>query len=93
MLDDTDCNNRNRHVSIILFMQSLLRILTSSWFRITFLVILLAVYGLKRYLRWRKLVNLVEQIPGPPTHWLLGHANLVLDLDRVKFPYGTYVCK
>lgn len=94
LLEDSDCGQQYRHqVSIFLFLQSFLRILTSSWFRASFVAFLLAFFGLKKYFQWRNVVNLVERIPGPPTHWLLGHANLVLELDRVKFSYGTYVCE
>jgi len=47
-----------------------------------------------RFLRQRaQMVALIDRIPGPPVHpWFpwLGHALLVLDLDRCKFQYGTY---
>lgn len=59
---------------------------------ILFIVTLIVFY----YYRWKRFVNLIDKIPGPPVHpvapWL-GHAILVLDLDRRKFPYGTYVRK
>ena len=56
------------------------------------LLILLAV----AYPYWkarRRMVALIDQIPGPPVvPWVpfLGHALLVLDLDRANFQYGTY---
>ena|SRR6218665_615462 len=41
----------------------------------------------------RRMVRLIDQIPGPPVEpWFpfLGHALLVLHLDRANFQYGTY---
>ena len=50
-----------------------------------------------RFLRQRsQMVALINKIPGPPVDpWFpwLGHAMLVLDLDRCKFEHGTYACK
>ena len=54
-------------------------------------VILLFVVRLLR--KRARMVKLIEQIPGPPVDpWFpwLGHALLVLDLDRFKFQHGTY---
>lgn len=49
-----------------------------------------------RFLRQRaRVVGLINKIPGPPVHpWFpwLGHALLVLDLDRCQFEHGTYAC-
>lgn len=48
------------------------------------------------YIKWCNYAKIINKIPGPPVHpvipWL-GHAGLVLDLDKRKFPFGTYVCK
>lgn len=40
----------------------------------------------------RRVYNLIEKIPGPPCHPIpfLGHAGIVLDLDRTKYKHGTY---
>jgi hypothetical protein len=59
--------------------------------------ILVAVaFAAYHYYQWRKLCSIIDRIPGPPVHpvipWI-GHACIVLDLDRCKFPYGTYVRK
>lgn len=43
----------------------------------------------------RRVYELIEKIPGPPCHPIpfLGHAGIVLDLDRTKFKHGTYACE
>lgn len=44
--------------------------------------------------RW--VVQMINRIPGPPVSPLLpwlGHAIIVLDLDRCKFQHGTYARK
>ncbi|XP_015786017.1 cytochrome P450 4c3 [Tetranychus urticae] len=48
-------------------------------------------FVIRRLIEWRRVCQLMAKIPGPPCHWLLGHAKIVLELDKVKFPYGTYV--
>ncbi|XP_074600599.1 cytochrome P450 4c3-like [Brevipalpus obovatus] len=91
-IEDSDGVQQYRHrASALLFVQGALRILSSTWFRTVLIVTGLIFVLLRKYTKWRRIVNLIEKIPGPPSHWLLGHANLVLDLDKIGFPYGTYV--
>lgn len=71
--------------------------------RIQLILILMATPFLMSYLikfisyliERRRVYNLIELIPGPPCHPIpfLGHAGIVLDLDRTKYKYGTYACK
>lgn len=51
------------------------------------------IYWLLKKTRERiRMWQLIEKIPGPPCHPIpfLGHAGVVLDLDRCKSEYGTY---
>ena len=61
------------------------------------IVLMFVIYFVVQFLRRRaSMVRLINKIPGPPVDpWFpwLGHAMLVLDLDRCKFQYGTYACK
>ena len=50
-------------------------------------------YLCKKLRRFKRICDVMSKIPGPPTHFLLGNAILVLYLDRFNFKYGTYVCK
>ncbi|KAJ6215404.1 hypothetical protein RDWZM_009904 [Blomia tropicalis] len=58
------------------------------------IVLMFVIYFVVQFLRRRaSMVRLINKIPGPPVDpWFpwLGHAMLVLDLDRCKFQYGTY---
>ena len=53
------------------------------------------VFLWRRWREWRRVYNLIEKIPGPPCHPIpfLGHAGIVLELDRAKFKHGTYARK
>ena len=54
---------------------------------------LIAVYYYAAYRkRMRRIRDLLDKIPGPPVHPIpfLGHAGIVLDLDRSKCEHGTY---
>lgn len=56
-------------------------------------LISLLVYWMQRKIRARiRMWQLIEKIPGPPCHPIpfLGHAGVVLDLDRCNSEYGTY---
>lgn len=66
-------------------------IFNGAW--IVFLVSLIIFHLTKRIKRWLRTVHLMSKVPGPPSHFLLGHANLVLQMDKANYPYGTYVRK
>lgn len=42
---------------------------------------------------FKRICDVMSKIPGPPTHFILGNAIMVLYLDKFNFKYGTYVCK
>lgn len=48
--------------------------------------------ALRWYFNYRRVFFMIEKIPGPPVHPIpfLGHAGIVIDLDRSKSPFGTY---
>ncbi|KAI1303756.1 Cytochrome P450 4c3 [Halotydeus destructor] len=52
--------------------------------------VLVIVY--RKWMDYRRKFLLLEKIPGPPCHPIpfLGHAGIVLELDRAGFKYGTY---
>lgn len=47
----------------------------------------------KKWKNFLRICSVMSKIPGPPNHWVLGNAILVLYLDKFNFVYGTYVCK
>lgn len=52
------------------------------------------IYFLSKYrARHQRVKQLLDKIPGPPVHPIpfLGHAGVVLDLDRSNCEHGTYV--
>lgn len=53
----------------------------------------LAVYLFKKFIRFKRICDVMANIPGPPNHFLLGNAILVLYLDKFNFKYGTYCRK
>ncbi|RWS12117.1 cytochrome P450 monooxygenase-like protein [Dinothrombium tinctorium] len=66
------------------------------WSTVRFILLLMIVAFIflkcvHRYLKWRKFVAIIDSIPGPPSLGILGHAMLVVQLDRQQFEYGTYV--
>jgi len=60
------------------------------------IILILAAVAYPYWKARRRYVALIDQIPGPPVEpWFpfLGHALLVLHLDRANFQYGTYACE
>lgn len=47
----------------------------------------------KKMKNYKRICDVMSKIPGPPTHFILGNAIMVLYLDKFNFKYGTYVCK
>lgn len=59
---------------------------------LTVLVGSLAFVLLFRKLKnFKRICDVMSKIPGPPNHFILGNAILVLYLDKFNFKYGTYV--
>lgn len=67
-----------------------------DYFKYFLLFIILIGFCLKLIKKQYEIICLIDKIPGPPVNpWLpwLGHAYIVLDLDRFKYSHGTYSCK
>lgn len=71
-------------------------ILTWSTLRYVLVVLLAGTIILHHVRKRRRIVALIDQLPGPPVYpWFpwMGHAQLVLEIDRMKYEHGTYSCK
>lgn len=55
--------------------------------------LLLFALFFKKMKNFKRICDVMSNIPGPPTQFLLGNAIMVLYLDKFNFKYGTYVCK
>ncbi|XP_051855739.1 cytochrome P450 4B1 [Antechinus flavipes] len=68
--------------------------LSRLWLWSAALVLALGILQLTRLLaRRQKLLRALDSFPGPPTHWLLGHANEIKDgggLDKIMAWANTY---
>lgn len=65
-------------------------------FKYLIIVMIVLAIGWHYIQKRRYVVQMINRIPGPPVSPLLpwlGHAVIVLDLDRCKFEHGTYACK
>lgn len=71
-------------------------IICADWFKYFLLIAIILGFCLRLIKKQYDLVSLIDKIPGPPVNpWIpwLGHAYIVLDLDRIKHSHGTYSCK
>lgn len=69
---------------------------SSSLIKYMILISLFAFIIISIVRRQYQLVSIVNKIPGPPVNpWVpwLGHAYIVLDLDRCRYQHGTYACE
>ena len=79
-------------ISIITDIVALLAILSFSQIIGFSTIILTTVFLYPKWKEFRRCYNLIEKIPGPPVHPIpfVGHAKVILDIDKMKSEYGSY---